>query len=100
MDKTNKFAAVDQDTYLKMGAKHTNKELVISQQEAEAIQGKAKGHVSMWIKMLGMREAHGHGPRIRESLIQESCTVPPMKLLVKDHNKLPADGVPPTLTVV
>ena len=34
-DKTNKFAAVDQDTYLKMGEKHTHKDEVISQREAE-----------------------------------------------------------------
>ena len=54
----------------------------------------------MSIQMLGMGEAHGHGPRIRESLIQESCVVPPMKLLVKDHKKLPEDGVPPTRPVV
>ncbi|MCP3678952.1 MAG: hypothetical protein GY782_01110, partial [Gammaproteobacteria bacterium] len=99
-DKTNKFAAVDQDTYLKMGGKHTDKDLVISPQEAEAVQAEANGHVSMWIKMLGMGEAWGHGPRIRESLIQQSCVVPPMKLLVKDHKKVPEDGVPPTRPVV
>ena len=87
-DKTNKFAAVNQDTFLKMGQKHTHKDEVISQVDAEAIQREANGHVSMWIKMLGMGDAHGHGPRIRESLIQESCVVPPMKLLIKDHKKL------------
>ena len=91
---------MDQDTYLKIGQKHTHKDQVISQQEAEAIQGEANGHVSMWVKMLDMGGAHGHGPRIRESLIQESCVIPPMKLLLKDHKKLPADGVPPTRPVV
>merc|ERR1712082_501212 len=90
-DKTNKFATVDQDT---------DKDLVISPQEAEAVQAEANGHVSMWIKMLGMGEAWGHGPRIRESLIQQSCVVPPMKLLVKDHKKVHEDGVPPTRPVV
>ena len=46
-DKINKFAAVNQDTFLKMGQKHTHKDEVISQVEAEAIQREANGHVSM-----------------------------------------------------
>ena len=74
-DKNNKFAAVDQDTYLKMGARHTCKDTVITQQEAEGIQGKANMNVSMWIKMLGMGRL---GAMAKD---QESCVVPPMKLL-------------------
>ena len=62
MDKTNKFVAVDQENYLKMGAKHTCKDTIITQQEAEGIQGEANRHMSMWIKMLGMGETWGHGP--------------------------------------
>ena len=30
----------------------------------------------------------------------ESWVVPPMNLLIKDHKKLPEDGVPPTRLVV
>ena len=77
-DKTNKFAAL-----LKIGAKHMHKDTIITKRETEGIQGEANGHRSMWIKMLGMGEAWGHGGRIRESLIKESCVVPPMKQLVE-----------------
>ena len=66
----------------------------------EEIQRESNGHVAMWIKILGMGEAWGHEGRIRESLIQHSCVVPPMKLLVKDHKPLGADGLPPTRPVV
>ena len=83
-----------------MGQKHTKDDKIIDEVELENIQREANGHVSMWIKMLGMGEAWGHEGRIRESLIQHSCVVPPMKLLVKDHKPLGADGLPPTRPVV
>ena len=90
---------MDRNTYLKMGGKHTVNDSIITLREAEGIQAEANGHVSQWIKMLGMGEAWGHGGRIRESLIQESCVVPPMKLLVKDH-KMVGEGwtaaIPPS----
>ena len=60
------------DTNFKMGAKHTCKDTIITQREAEGVHAEANGHVSQWIKMLGMGEAWGHGGRIRESFIQES----------------------------
>ena len=99
-DKTGKFASVSQEKFLEMGNKHTKDDKVVDQVELEAIQREANGHVSMWVKMLGMGEAWGHEARIRESLIQHSCVVPPMKLLVKDHKPLGADGLPPTRPVV
>ena len=91
-DKTSKFAAVSREKYLAMGAKHVKGDLVISRMEAERVQREANGHVSMFGKMMGIGSAWGHEARIRESLIQESCVVPPMKLLVKDHKEVGEDG--------
>ena len=97
-DKTGKFSIVTTEDYLKMGQKHTAGDKIIDQVELEQVQKEANGHVSMWVKMLGMGESWGHQARIRESLIQHSCVVPPMKLLVKDHKPLGADGLPPHQT--
>ena len=99
-DKTGKFAVVSPVKFLEMGNKHVKDDKIIDDVELEEIQRECNGHVAMWIKILGMGEAWGHESRIRESLIQHSCVVPPMKLLVKDHKPLGPDGLPPTRPVV
>ena len=71
-DKTNKYVVVDQDTYLKMGAKHISKDAIITQQEVEVIQGDANRHLSMWIKIwawgrLGGRDQGSGSPSSRRS---------------------------------
>ena len=50
--------------------------------------------------MTNMGESWGHKGRMREALLQESNQVPPMKLLVKDHKPVGADGLPATRPVV
>ena len=54
----------------------------------------------MWAKMLGIGSNWNHQSRVRESLLQHSCAVPAMSLLIKDHKGLGDDGMPSTRPVV
>ena len=85
---------------LRMAEVHTCKDQEITQKEVETIQQRLSGHVSMWIKMLGIGESWGHTDRMRETLINHSVLITPLYLLAKDHKPLKKDGCPPTRPVV
>ena len=95
-----KFTAVSPEDYIKMGQNHTQGSRQITPEDAACIQKQLNGHVSCWLMMTGMGESRGHQPRMREALLQDSNQVPPMKLLVKDHKPVGADGLPATRPVV
>ena len=99
-DKSGKFAICSLEDYLRMAEVHTCKDEEITQKEVELIQQRLSGHVSMWVKMLGLGEFWGHTDRMRETLIQKSQQVPPMCLLIKDHKPLSQSGLPQTRPVV
>ena len=99
-DKSNKFAVTDVESYLAMGAVHTDKDREIGEDEVRRIQRLHNGHTAMLAKMTNMGQNWKHEDRIRESCIQHTCTVPPMYLLVKDHKEIKEGALPATRPVV
>ena len=53
-DKSGKLAVVSMEMYLEMGKVHTKNDKRVSEEKAEEIQRRTNGHVSMWLKMLGV----------------------------------------------
>ena len=99
-DKSNKFAVTDVESYLAMGAVHTDKDREIGEDEVRRIQRLHNGHTAMLAKITNLGQNWKHEDRIRESCIQHTCTVPPMYLLVKDHKEVKEGALPATRPVV
>ena len=98
-DKTGKLCALTTHEYERGGQEHTLKDKEITRQEADDIQRTLNGHTSSWAKMLNMGTQTGQEQRVRNNLITQDSTVPPMSTLVKDHKSL-RDGIPRTRPVV
>ena len=99
-DKSGKFAITDTESYLKMGAVHTDKDTIIDDNEVRRIQRLHNGHTAMWIRMSNMGQDWNHEYRIRESCLQHTCTVPPMYLLVKERKGKRERSLPPDQLLV
>ena len=87
-DKSSKLAVTDLDTYIEMGKKHTKNDKEIELEDIEEIEKVINGHTAMFIKMTGMGDSWGHGPRMRNSKITRSKNTASMFLQLKDHKKV------------
>ena len=79
--------------------KHTLKDEEVDDETTDLTQKLLNGHTSMWLKMSKMGESHQHQQRQRATHIEQSATVPPLYLLVKDHKKQNDDEPPSTRPV-
>ena len=99
-DKSGKFAVADVESYLEMGRVHTAKDREVGQDVVERTQRLFNGHTAMWLKFLNIGADWEHEARMRESCLQETCSVPPMYLLDKDHKERKEGALPATRPVV
>ena len=86
-DKSGRLAVMPTELYHSCGNVHTEKDEEVDDETVELTQKLLNGHVSMWMKMTNMGESHQHQQRQRATHIEQSATVPPLYLLVKDHKK-------------
>ena len=56
--------------------------------------------MAMWLKITGMGENWQQCDRMRETTINQSCSVPPLSLLIKDHKPVAPGELPQTRPVV
>ena len=68
-----------------MGQAHIGQDVEVEPPRIEEVQRVTNGHMSSWLKILGVGEHWKHRGRTRETTINKSCNVSPMYLLVKDH---------------
>ena len=99
-DKSGKMAVADVESYLDMGKVHTSKDKEVGEAEVKKTQKLYNGHVSMWLKFLNMGADWEHEDRMRESCLQQSCVVPAMYILLKDHKARVEGQLPATRPVV
>ena len=99
-DKSGKFAVADVESYLDMGRVHTAKDREVDPDIVRRTQKLFNGHTSMWLKFMSIGENWEHEDRMRESCLQETCSVPPMYLLDKDHKQRKEGELPATRPVV
>ena len=93
-DKSSKLAAVNLETYVETGKKHTSKDKVITMAEVHEREKVVNGHTAMFIKMTGMGDDWGHGPRMRSSKMTKSKNTASLFLQLKDHKaELDSRGV-------
>ena len=99
-DKSGKLAVLSMQEYLKAGAVHTDKDEEVDLEFVKQTQRILNGHTAMWIKITNMGADWKHQDRHRETHINNSSSVCPMYLLLKDHKVYnPDDGPPPTRPV-
>ena len=99
-DKSGKLAVTTMESYLKMGAVHIQGDREVTVETSRDTQRKLNGHMSMWLKISGMGENWQHYDRMRETTINQSCSVAPLSLMVKDHKPCAIDELPKTRPVV
>ena len=97
-DKLEKLAVVEMELYMKMAESHTCHDVEVGPEEIHRTQRVINGHVSEWIKMMGMGEKwKGHIKHQRETHIDHGESVAPLYLLVKDHKPYdPEVQLPPS----
>ena len=98
-DKSGRLACMPFDMYHEAAEEHLKKDVEVGEDFAEQTQRLLNGHVSMWLKITGMGERWDHEQRQRETHLEESASVAPLYLLVKDHKKYSGSGPPPTRPV-
>ena len=86
-DKAGRLCAMPMEMYMEAGFTHTNEDEEVDGEFVKQCQKKLNGHVSMWIKMLKQGENWEHEDRLRETQINQDCSVAPLYLLVKSHKK-------------
>ena len=98
-DKSGRLCVMPLKMYVECAEEHTNKDEEIDYKEAERTQQKLNGHVSMWLKILGMGSHWRHQERQRGTHLEQSVSVGPLYLLVKDHKPCQESGLPKTRPV-
>ena len=95
-DKSGKLAAMDLETYEKMGAEHVKGDIRVSWKHITDAQAEIKGHLDCLNKVFNTGEAHGENgaKRCREAKSVANLTIPQLYLLLKDHKKVGEDGLP------
>ena len=98
-DKSGRLAVMPMEMYHEAAKVHIDKDIEVDFKEAENTQKLLNGHTSMWLKMTRMGETWNHQERQRATHLENSVSIAPMYLLVKDHKKYLGSGPPPTRPV-
>ena len=99
-DKSGKLAVTTPSNYLKMGEEHTKNDAEVDEETASDTQRKLNGHMSMWLKITQAGDNWNHKDRFRETCINQSNSVSPMYMLLKDHKPTKPGEIPKTRPVV
>ena len=99
-DKSKRLALVSKGAYEEMGAVHTRKDEVIDEEKARQFQKQLNGYCRILGKALNIGGTWGHNDRVLDTITSDSCEVPPMYLLIKDHKGRGENGLIPTRPVV
>ena len=99
-DKSGKLAVTTMENYIKMGEVHISGDREVTEEFSKDVQRKLNGHMSMWLKISGMGENWQQYDRMRETTINQSCSVAPLSLMVKDHKPCAPGELPKTRPVV
>ena len=98
-DKSGRLAVMPMDMYHEAAMVHIGKDVEVDFEEAEKTQNLLNGHVSMWLKMTGMGAQWEHESRQRSTHIEDSVSIAPLYLLVKDHKECKPNCPPSTRPV-
>ena len=98
-DKSGKLVICTPEAYLEMGKEHTDKDVEIDMEGVKLLSEEVHRHTSTWLKMFNVGEGHGHSKKFRESYLGRDMPAP-LYILVKDHKKMGANGLPKTRPVV
>ena len=99
-DKSGKLSIMSMEAYMEAGSVHTSKDREVNLSFVEEKQKECNGHCSMLMKVFRIGEDWKHSGRHRETRINKSCNIPPLRLLVKDHKVWdPSKGPPQTRPV-
>ena len=98
-DKSGRLAVMPMELYHEAAHVHIAKDVEVDFEEAEKTQKLLNGHVSMWLKITKMGEKWNHQERQRATHMENSVSVAPLYLLIKDHKKYNGSGPPPTRPV-
>ena len=99
-DKSGKWCLTKKETYLKMGSVHTSKDRIIGKEVIRENKRLLNGHMSMFNKCFKTGQRWNHQERVRETTLEDSNSVPPLYLLIKDHKKRMKGCLPATRQVV
>ena len=95
-DKSGRFGVMSQESYIKAGGKHTDKDDEVDLNVVMKTQNELNGDISMLIKVFKMGKRWKHGDRVRTTMINKSLSLCPMYLTFKDHKGWTGgDGSPP-----
>ena len=86
--------AVGPVEYLAMGTVHAGGDDVLKPGEAEDIQDLLNENTSAWCKILNIGETWNHGEKFRETTINNSTSVPSLRIFVKDHKPVKERELP------
>ena len=84
-DKSGKFMICMPKAYLEMGSIHTASDKKISEKDAELIQSRLNSHCIQLCKCFNIGGSWDHNSRIIDTVTSESCEIPPVSLLGKEH---------------
>ena len=98
-DKSGRLAVLPMEMYHEAAKVHIGKDVEVDFHEAERTQKLLNGHVSSWLKMTRMGEKWQHQDRQRATHMENSVSIAPLYLLIKDHKKYSGSGPPPTRPV-
>ena len=76
---SDKLVFVGTKEYLEMGMTHVGDNRVISRTEAEQVQKTLNQRASAWLKILDMGGKWGHAKRFRETTLNRTANIPPVK---------------------
>ena len=95
-DKSKKFCVMKKDQYILSGQKHTAKDSVVTIEQARKIQKIVNGHSGWLANIFQYGENWHHSERVVSSMIDNSESIAPLYLLIKDHkNWSETSGEPP-----
>ena len=94
-DKSKRFSILTKEQYRKSGLKHTSKDQEISVDKLSSIQNTVNSHCSWVSKIFGIGSNWEHTDRVASSMTENSESVAPLYLLIKDQKGWTEDSNAP-----
>ena len=98
-DKSGKLSVMSIENYQKAGSVHTEKDEEVDLNFVKNNQKEVNAHTAMWLKIWKYGANWKHEDRHRETKINQSCSVSPLWLLMKDHKAWNPEEGPKTRPV-
>ena len=94
-DKSKRFSILTKEQYRKSCLKHTSKDQEISVDKLSSIQNTVNSHCSWVSKIFGIGSNWEHTDRVASSMTENSESVAPLYLLIKDQKGWTEDSNAP-----